>query len=361
MEIKLFSLMKGEAAVYAGSKKNISDCINTFSSEEEKFKNFSSAKRMMLAVSQSLRSADAAVIAVQSSAYNSIKKMICGAFKIECVRNEKIYTALLPLYENKIITNSALESNSLFPKKADIFAVSDFRCCGFSITAGAQSIIVLPLDDIKTAEVVFGSLYDYLSEISGAGSEDDISRLKRARMTARLVSMLKKSQSRLAFSKLGGAQLIEETINMVDKNRSSLFIAAKPESRQSTQSVEDYIVSVAQKTRTTAKTDYACAVSSAFASNTDDSTFIYLAVADKDETFVSKLYAREGESSKHLYRAAVESAMLACVNRVSAGLSAQKDENRRGDKLLRQKIAFIIAGAVAGATGISAILALVLS
>ena len=361
MEIKLFSLMKGETAAYAGSKKIISDCVNSFSSSEEKFKNFSSPKRMLLAVSQSLRSADAAVIAIQSSAYNSIKKMICDAFKLECVSNETIYTSLLPLYEKKKITKSVLENNSAFPKKADIFAVSDFKCCGFSVTSGAQSIIVLPLDEIKTGEVVFGSLYDFLSDISGAGSREDVSKLKRARLAARLVSLLKKNQSRLAFSKLGGAQLIEESINIVDKNRSTLFIAAKPEPRQNTESVEDYIVSVAQKTRSESKTDFACAISSAFASNTDDSTFIYYAVADKEETFVSKLYAKKDESSKQLYRAAVESALLACANRVSINNAAKKDENRKGDKLLRQKIAFIAAGAVAAATGISAILALILS
>ncbi len=361
MNIKLFSLTKEESGSYSGSKKIISDCANSFSQEEEKFKSFTSAKRMMLSVSQSLRSADAVVIAVQGSAYNSAKKMICAAFKIECSRNEDIYAALLPLYEKNKITKSALENNSVFPKKSDIFAVSDFRCCGFSVTAGAQSIIVLPLDNIKTGEVVFGSLYDFFSEISGTESEDEIASLKRIRLSQRLVSLLKKNQMRLAFTKLAGTQLIEECINTVDENRGSIFVAAKPESRQNSQSVEDYIASAAQKTRVSSKADYACAVSSAFASNTDDSTFIYYAVADKEETFVSKLYANEWESSRQLYRAAVENALLACVNRVNESLTAKKDKTRKSDKLFRQKIALIAAGAVTGAAGISAILALILS
>lgn len=353
--------MKGEAAAFAGSKKIIADCANVFSSEEEKFKNFSSPKRMLLAVSQSLRSADAVVIAVQSSAYNSIKKMICAAFKLDCEQNEEIYTPLLPFYEKKKISKAALENNSLFPKNADVFAVSDYKCCGFAVTAGAQSIIVLPLDEIKTGEVVFGSLYNFLSEVSGVGSEEEISKLKCARMMARLVSLLKKDQSRIVFPKLGGAQILEECLNFVDKTRKNAYVAGKPDARQATQSVQDYIVSTAQKTREMAKTDYACAISSAFANNTDSSTFIYYAVADSEDTYVSKLYAKEGESTKQLYRAAVESALLSGINKVASRLASKKEENTRGDKLLKQKIAMIVAGAVAGATGISAILALLLS
>lgn len=351
--------MKGDNTAFAGSKKIISDCVNSYTSGDEKFKNFASPKRMLLAASQALRSADAIVIAVQSSAYNSVKKMICSAFNIALERNEEIYSALLPLYEKKKITKTAFENNTSFPANADIFAVSDYKCCGFSVTSGAQSIIVLPLDNIKTGEVVFGSLYEFLGEAAGVENDEDISKLKRGRIAGRLVSLLKKNKNRIAFTALSGVQLIEESIDMVDPEHEIAFVAEKPEPRQPAQQVKDYIVSVAQKTRETSKAEYACAVSSAFASNTDNSTFIYAAVADKNETRVTKLYAQKNESHKHLYRSAVEFALLSCVSKVNADIASAKEENRREDKLLRQKIAFITAGAVAGATVISTVLAII--
>lgn len=361
MEIKLFSLMKGDAAQFAANKKIISDCANSFTQDEEKFKNFSSPKRMLLAVSQALRSADAVIIAVQNTAYNSIKKMICSSFNMELEQNEEIYSRLLPFYEAKKITKTALENNSAFPNGADIFGVSDFKCCGFSVTSGAQSIIVLPLDDKKTAEVVFGSLYEFLASAAGVENAEDISTLKTARLAAKLQSILKKDKSQITFASLGGAQLIEEAVNLIDGGHDTLLMGEKPEARRSSQTVEEYIVGAAQKTRENGKTEYACAVSSAFASNTDDSTFIYFAVADENETFVSKLYAREGESPKQLYRSAVENAFLACVARADENVRAKKSENRREDKLLRQKAVFIAAAAVAGATGICALAALLLN
>lgn len=357
MDIKLFSLMKGDAAAYSSCRKIIADCACSFTPQEEKLKNFSSPKRMMLAVSQALRSADAVIIAVQSSAYNSIKKMLCAAFNLELVQNDEIYAALLPQFEKKKITETAFKNNSMFPEQADIFAVSDYKCCGFSVTSGAQSIIIMPLDTVKTGEVVFGSLYEFLGEKAGVENTEDLSKLKRARIAAKLLAGLKKSGSTLAFTSLGGVQLIEETLDMVDLDRKYMTVADKPDARQATQSVQEYIVSAVQKTRETTGADYSCAVSSAFASNTDDSTFIYYAAADENDTFVTKLYAKKGETPKQLYRAAVENALLSCVNKINSNIAAEKVNSRKEDKLLRQKIAIIAAGSVAGATGICALLA----
>ena len=99
MDIKLISLTKNEPAEFAGAKKIISDCANAFNSEAEKFKNFSSPKRALLAISQALRSADVVIAAVQTSGYNSAKKMLFSALELETQQNDEIYAQLLPLCE----------------------------------------------------------------------------------------------------------------------------------------------------------------------------------------------------------------------------------------------------------------------
>ena len=362
MEIKLFSFIKNESADFSGSKKVIADCVNSFTAGDEKFKNFSSPKRMILSASQALRSADAVILAVQASVYNSAKKMICSVFHMETEQNEEVYSRLLPSQEKKEITKTALENNSLFPAESDIFATGDFKCCGFAVTEGGQSIIVMPLDDIKSNEIVFGSLYNFLAEMAGIESAEDVSRVKCARLAVRLAALLKKDSSRLAFSSPAAAQIIEESVDYADRGHENIFIADKPEARKTTQTVKDYITEAAQKTRLDTKADYACCVSSAFASNTDDSTFIFTAVADKDETNVKKLFLNDGETPKQLYRAAAEEALLSCVNTViSKQNESVKKTDRRADKNMRQKLAGITAAAIAGATGLCAVLALLLS
>lgn len=361
MEIKLFSLTKKEPHLFADEKRAVTECASSFSSETEKFKNYSSPKRMLLAVSQALRSADVVIIAVQSSNYNSAKKMICSALGIDLKQDEDIYSALLPVKESGKITQGALLNNSMFPKEADIFATGDFKCCGFSVTSGAQSIIVLPLDSIKTAEIVFGSLYDYLGDIAGVKDKKELARLKRYRLAQRTYQSLKKSGEKISFAPLGGKSLIDENIRLIDKENEFMSLGEAPEARQSSQSVKEYITAAAQAEREKSGCDYAGVVSSAFASNTDDSVFIFYAVADKENTHVIKLYANEDENPKALTAYAVERMFETAGDIVITKFNEKESAKpTQADRNLRQKISAITAFAIGGSAAICAVLALIL-
>lgn len=360
MNIKLFSLIKGDASSFAGSKKLISDCANVFTQETAKFGNFASPKRMFLAVSQALRSADCVIIAVQNQSYNSIKKMLCAALEVETQQKEEVYVNLLPLFEKKKISNTALVNNSVFPVKAQVFPTDDLMCCGFSITSGSQSIIMLPLDSIKTAEIVFGSLYSYLSMRAGVEENADLNKLKCLRLTERLFTALKKSKATLAFTALSGASIVEECASIVDKENTVFKFANNVESRASSQPVKDYLVACAQKTRIEAKSDYAVAVSSAFSGNDNDSIFIYCAVADKNETTVTKIFADGEEDAKALVNTGVEYALKIAGNCVIAKDEALHSKAAKANSKLRQNITTITAFAIGGSAALCAILALIL-
>lgn len=361
MEIKLFSLTKKEPNLYADEKRIVAECANAFSSQAEKFKNFSSPKRMLLAVSQALRSADIIIIAAQSSNYNSAKKMICSALGIDLIQNDEIYSQLLPANESGAITQNALTNNSLFPSGADIFATGDFKCCGFSITSGSQTIITLPLDCIKTAEVVFGSLYDYIGDISGVKDKKELSRLKRYRLSQRVYQSLKRSGEKISFVPLGGKSLIDENIKLVDKESELLILGESPNARQSSQSLKEYITDAVQAERERSGCNYASIVSGAFASNSDDSVFIFYAVADKENTHIVKLYANEDEDPKALTACAVEKMLESAGNKIITEFYKKESEKpSKADRNLRQRISAVAAFAIGGSAAICAILALIL-
>ncbi len=359
MNIKLFSLVKGDASGFAGSKKLISDCANAFAHETAKFSNFASPKRMFLAVSQALRSADCVVIAVQNQSYNSIKKMLFSALEIKTQQNEEIYVNLLPLNEKGKISNNALINNSVFPVKAEIFPTDNYMSCGFAITSGSQSIIMLPLDSVKTSEVVFGSLYGFLGQLAGVEKNQDLIKLKRLRLAERLFNTLSKSKMTLAFAALNGINLIEECAKTVDKNNTAFKFIYDVEPRVSSQPVKEYIASCAQKTRIEAKGDYAVAVSSAFSGN-DDSVFIYCAVADKNETTVTKIFAESEESAKDLINTGIEYALKIAGNCVATKYEEMHSKAAKAGKDLRRNITAITAFAVGGSAAICAIIALLL-
>lgn len=359
MNIKLFSLAKGEPSVFADSKKLISDCANVFTADSEKFSNFSSPKRLFIAVSQALRCADCVIIAVQSQSYNSIKKMLCSALQIKTEQKEEVYLHLLPLSEKGKISSTALENNSVFPVKSQIFATDDFQCCGYAVTSGGQSIVVVPLDKIKTANVVFGGLYGYLSEQAGFEETSDLTKIQRLRLTERLDTLLKKSNSTLAVANLNGVNFIEESINYVTENNVSFNFGNNLETRTPNQAVKDYLVSCVQKTRVDTKSDYALGVSSAFEDN-GGSVFIYCAVADKNETVVTKLYANENETARDLVHVGVHKALELAGNCVAQKADANNSKSAKLSQKLRQNLIAVISVAVGGSAVIGTIMAFLL-
>ncbi|MBQ8228840.1 MAG: hypothetical protein IJZ88_07495 [Clostridia bacterium] len=360
MNIKLFSLAKGEASAFAGSKKLIADCANAFDNEGTKFSNFASPKRMFIAVSQALRSADCIIIAVQNQSYNSIKKMLCSALELETQQHEDIYVNLLPLFEKGKISKNALINNSAFPVMAQIFPTDNLMSCGFAISSGSQSIIIIPLDPIKTAEVVFGSLYSYLGEKAGVEENEDLQKLKLLRLTERLFTALKKTKSTLAFAPVNGIDLIQKCAGMVDKNSEVFRFSQSAEARTPSQPVKDYIASCAQKTRIETKSNYAVAVSSAFSGNEDDSIFIYCAVSDKNETIVTKIFAGDEEDAKSLVNIGVEYALKIAGNTIIEKDSELHSKSAKATNKLRNNIITITAFALGGSAAICAILALLL-
>ncbi len=360
MNIKLFSLSKGEPSYFAESKKMISDCVNIFTSEVEKFSNFSSPKRMFLAVAQALRSADSVVIAVQSQSYNSIKKILCSALNLNTEKMDEVYRALLPLFEKGKITTAALENNSLFPVKSIIFPTDDFLQCGYGVSSGGQSIVVLPLDTVKTANVVFGSLYRFFSEQAGVDRVSDTVKIARLRLVERLDILLNKNKSTMAITNLNGVRLIEEGIKYVTRDGACFKTGKDIEARNSNQAVKDYLVSAVQKTRVEEKCDYSLGLSSTFEDN-NGKVYIFCALGDKNETIVTKLYAKEGETARELTYAGIQKALELAGNCVAQRQLEKNSLSVKRSSELHKKIVTALAVAIGSSAVLGTVLAFVLN
>ena len=360
MDITYLSVMKGSGHQFADSKKIISDCVNAFAGQAVQIKNFSSPKRMLVAASQALRSTDVVIIAVQTAMFNTVKKLICTSLDLDPEQKNEVYDALYPLYDKGAISESALAGHSVFPADANIFATPDFRYCGFSVVAGAQSIVVLPLDPIRTAETVFGSLYTFLADFGGIANNEDVVKCKRAAMMIRIVSLLKQSDSKLVFLPLGCKKLIEENMEIADKEHKFISFFQKIEPRKTNQPAMEYIVSVTQQARVDSQSDYACAVSGAFASNRDDTVFVLYAAADENNTAAARIFANKGESPKEISSAAFENALISAGSKIMKNILEEASRNNKPDKIFRRKLAAISAAAAVGSALIGTVAAMLI-
>jgi hypothetical protein len=220
---------------------------------------------------------------------------------------------------------------------------------------------VLPLDSIRTSDVVFGSLYKYLSQETQIEQAAELAKIRRFRATERLVSLLNKSKTTLAVANLNGVDLIRESVDFVSENNTAFRFGNDIETRSPMQPVKDYMALSAQNTRVETKSDYAIGVSSVFAeSNNEDNMFIYIAVADKNETVVTKIFATDEENSDELICVGVQNAIQLAGNHIVEKMNALNSKSAKASKKLRQNLITAIAFAIGGSTALCAILALLL-
>ena len=355
MDIKLFSLCKQEVPESERGKECIEQCVNSIFAENVMFTAFSSQKRMLLAISQSLLAADIVIVAVQSNMYHATKKLLCGVLDIELEENAGAVESLMPKLENGSIKQNIFEANVTFPVESELFPTDNGINSGFALTSGGQHLIYMPVEAPKAEEIVFGSLYDYLCEISDGETAETAMEIRHRAIVERTLGRLSENSVKAAF----GSEAFGEHIPLLPDEESIKSCAVidnelreKPEGM----SDEKYYINAARDLRDRHAAQYGVALSEILADG--DCRYILAAIADESGTNTVKIYAEDGENEDMFYKIAVDKIMLMLYDYnglVNAAAGSMISDS--ADKALRKAIA-----AAAGITvGASAVIGLIVA
>lgn len=352
MDVKLFSLCKQEIPEVESGKKAILECVKSFFPESEGFTAFTSQKRMLLAVSQSLRAADVVIVAVQGNMYNATKRLLTAALDLKTTRKAEVTKELRPLLEKGRIKQNVFDANIRFPQGADIMPTESFLHCGFTLTAGGQHIIYLPIETPRADEVVLGSLYDFLAEIC----EDDCSAAlasRHTRLIEKVAEKLDEASVKVAFS----GEKITKHISKFSSGR-SCFVCDENEKSYS-YLTNDEIISVVRNLREDKYTDLGIVFSDIIEDEKAERC-IMVAIADENGTSTMKIYEEKDESYDSFIAACADKVMLTLCN--FEKLSATDDEEvaTKADKKLRGNLFKITSGVVGASAIIGLIIALIM-
>ena len=127
MDVKLFSLCDTESPTVESGIKCIFDCVKNFFSGCVSFSEFTSQKRMLLAISQSLLAADIVIVAVQGNMYNSTKRLLCSALDIKLEKNARLSAKLGVYLQSGKMKKGAFEGNISFPVESYSHTCSHWR------------------------------------------------------------------------------------------------------------------------------------------------------------------------------------------------------------------------------------------
>ena len=350
MDVKLFSLCKQESPEIQDGMKHILKCVKTFFPECDGFNNYTSQKRMLLAVSQSLHAADIVVVAVQSNMYNATKRLLAGALDIKIAKSRAVSNALTASLETGKIKQSVYDSNIRFPHGAVIMPTDSYINCGFVLSSGSQHIVYLPLEAPKADEVVYGSMFDLLSEICEEDSEEAFGKRHRY-IIERTLEKLNKDYVTVAFAGNDAAHNIKYLSDGLSAKDCLSFSDAEIFEHYSSSDIID----TARHIMDEQKVQLGIAFSPV---RTDEESkrFITVAIADENGTTTFDFSAETDETDDELTLNCIDKTMLLLYSHEKlTDNSDPADIETKSDKILRTAL-FKAASIAVGASAIISIL-----
>ncbi len=352
MDVKLFSLCKQEVAESEAGKQCILKCVKSFFPDCQDFTAFTSQKRMLLAVSQSLRAADIVVVAVQNNMYNATKRLLSAALDLKNKRDADVTAQLKTLLEQGKIKDNTYEANIRFPAGAVILPTDSGLNCGFALSAGAQHIIYLPIEAPRADEVVFGSLYDYFAELCSEEKAQKALDIRHSEIIKRTACKLDAEYVKVAFA---GNEAVKMLEYYSPKNAKVSFAFDDRYTDASEMNLADECI----KLREDNHSQLGVIVSSI--SEEDGKRFIKAVIAFENNITAITLYAEEDETDEMLIANCIDKVMLMLFDYKSlSDYVNEADITTKGDRLLRKELVTVTTGAIGITAVISLIIALIM-
>ena len=354
MDIKLFSLSKQELPDSEAGKRTILECVKCFFPDCGGFTSFTSQKRMLLAVSQSLRAADVVIIAVQNNMYNATKRMLSSALGIKPEVNEDVAVALKPLLHSGRIKENVYDVNVRFPAGAEVMLTESALTSGFALSSGSQHIIYLPADAPRADEAVLGSLYDYLGEICD-GINSRAAETRRRTIYNRFEEKFNEEKIRIAFAGEPAVGYITKYLPKDDKG----YVIADGKYDCSAEDNEA-LIGKARELLSLKNTQYSVIFGEKAIDAETQNEFLPVAVADETGTSIVKLFREEVEGDGEFFSACFDKLLLMLCSLKQFTPSDDEDCDTKADKLLRRSLIKLTCAVIGGASAISLIIALIM-
>ncbi len=360
MDIKLFSLCNQDSPEAEKGKNHILECVKSFFPESAGFNDFTSQKRMLVAISQSLLAADIVLVAVQSTMYNATKRLLCSALDLKAVTNDEVASALSERQNTKKMKPGFYNASVSFPETAEVMPTDDYLNCGFTITSGGQHIIYMPVEDEKAQYIVLSSLYDYFSQLCEPCAVANAMKIRHRLLIEKTTKALGENSQRVAVASNDAADYL---VSFLNKQNSSVFVVDLDyEIPDEDSDPKKLAITIARNVREKNHTELGVYISNPFVP-TDEAKGLccYIAVANSDGTKPYKVFAEENESPKDLLRVCNDKLLLILsdCDRIS-NVREESAEEKLEDKKLKDILAIAASAAVLAASIAGFITALIL-
>lgn len=384
MEMKLFSLVSSSDFPITKLQIKIVGSLNAFTDSDITFDRFQSLKEMFPALADALKTSELIVIAVEPRLYNKTKQKLCSALSLKCELNQSVIEHL----KKSDFSDDEIVQNAAMPEKSVVFTTDDGINSGFAVKKGKQEIMLIPLDDRRLNTVLRNGVIPYLTSGEVIASPKKIvtddAPIPEPEKPSVIAEEPTKTESTPSYTPPVSPSIAIRTVNILKENGYSVAVSGNQNSEyiksfgavandffsyfsftphvedRGDFNITDYTAQMAKASRELASATLGACISEI--SDTDDCSFICIAVAGESSAIVRKLYKEDNETDASFIKDAAEE-LLALIGEKASGTSSvgieilQNDTSdvkksfwsrKSGKALLAIIIILVIAGIAVG-------------
>ncbi|MGN1316344.1 MAG: hypothetical protein ACI4VW_04700 [Acutalibacteraceae bacterium] len=296
MKIKAFAFEQNSFSL-ATVKQEIASKLNE---SGVYFESFDEPNELFKEISNALESAQVLLIGVEEDRYLKFKPILIKAFNFTPAYSERIEAAM----GSAVLDEKLIKAHTLVPNECVELIPSDGLFSSFYVKSADQYIVVFPLIENSTAELLYNSGLPFFKAPERKFKvSDEISTEEKASPKAEsIVTKLIKNDLKLAIPSTPAAKTLKEDIRSCPNYENNVFFTPYVND-SGIEDPKEYAAQLAKGSMELRNADLGATVSNIFrekSGNTVTNYYSFISVATEEKIIVKKLFAKAGEDIDNL-------------------------------------------------------------
>lgn len=315
MKTTILSLNVDRSMSFSRFQARIESSLSSFVDDKIRIKQFEDNKELFVALQSALENDELIITTVDVNNYLKLKKALIKAFGTEVVYD----AAVLNKIENLDIDDEQKKNFSAFPEPATVFLSDDGLYSGLAMENGDQYFLLLPIDNSRIDNILRNGVVPYLNKYLGVESIDENTNVKveNNKKVADAVNKIIDSKSVVAVNGTRNAEVLKSCGDSVSDFNKAFIFTPYVEDKGNVNPTE-YTAQLARVSLDLSAADIGACISDIYVSG--DVKYICIAVSEKENAIVRKLFIAENETEHDF----VENAALELIELITERISGKR-------------------------------------
>ena len=315
MKTTILSLNVDRSMSFSRFQARIESSLSSFVDDKIRIKQFEDNKELFVALQSALENDELIITTVDVDNYLKLKKALIKAFGTEVVYDATVLNKI----ENLDIDDEQKKNFSAFPEPATVFLSDDGLYSGLAMENGDQYFLLLPIDNSRIDNILRNGVVPYLNKYLGVENIDENINVKveNNKKVADAVNKIIDSKSVVAVNGTRNAEVFKSCGDSVSDFNKAFIFTPYVEDKGNVNPTE-YTAQLARVSLDLSAADIGACISDIYVSG--DVKYICIAVSEKENAIVRKLFIAENETEHDF----VENAALELIELITERISGKR-------------------------------------